>query len=243
MGTVPTRTAGPQTAQDRTMKPGTKILIVEDDKSIARLLEMELGRRGYSARSAHDGEAGLEAVGRFRPDAIVLDIMLPKLDGVGVLRRLRRDGDATPVVMLTARDATLDKVHGLKSGADDYLAKPFDTEELVARLEAVLRRTHGEEVVGVGDLEINTATREVTRGDRGIELTAREYSLLEFLARNPRRVMSREVLLSKVWEQDARVTTNVVDVYVGYLRRKVDAPGEGRMIQTVRGVGYSMREA
>ena len=224
------------------MKPGTKILIVEDDEAIARLLEMELGRRGCSARSAHDGEAGLEAVGRFRPDAIVLDIMLPKLDGVGVLRGLRGGGDATPVVMLTARDATLDKVHGLKSGADDYLAKPFDTEELVARLEAVLRRTQGEEVLGVGDLKINTATREVTRGDRDIELTAREYSLLEFLARNPRRVMSREVLLSKVWEQDARVTTNVVDVYVGYLRRKVDAPGEGRMIQTVRGVGYSMRE-
>jgi DNA-binding response OmpR family regulator len=184
----------------------------------------------------------LEAVKKFRPDVIVLDIMLPKLDGVGVLRRLRGGGDATPVVMLTARDATLDKVHGLKSGADDYLAKPFDTEELVARLEAVLRRTQGEEVLRVGDLEINTATREVTRGDRDIELTAREYSLLEFLARNPRRVMSREVLLSKVWEQDARVTTNVVDVYVGYLRRKVDAPGEGRMIQTVRGVGYSMRE-
>lgn len=233
---------GRQTTKDRTMKPGTKILIVEDDKSIARLLEMELGRRGYSARSAYDGEAGLEAVGRFRPDAIVLDIMLPKLDGVGVLRRLRRDGDATPVVMLTARDATLDKVHGLNSGADDYLAKPFDIEELVARLEAVLRRIHGEEVLGVGDLEINTATREVTRGDRGIELTAREYSLLEFLARNPRRVMSREVLLSKVWEQDARVTTNVVDVYVGYLRKKVDAPGESPMIRTVRGVGYSMRE-
>jgi DNA-binding response OmpR family regulator len=224
------------------MKPGTKILIVEDDKSIARLLEMELGRRGYSARSAHDGEVGLEAVGRFRPDAIVLDILLPKLDGVGVLRRLRRDGDATPVVMLTARDATLDKVHGLKSGADDYLAKPFDTEELVARLEAVLRRVQGEEVLRVGDLEINTATREVTRGDRDIELTAREYSLLEFLAKNPRRVMSREVLLSRVWEQDAGVMTNVVDVYVGYLRKKVDAPGEGRMIQTVRGVGYSMGE-
>lgn len=224
------------------MKPGTKILIVEDDESIVRLLEIELERRGFSTRSALDGEAGLEAVRKFRPDAIVLDIMLPKLDGVGVLRRLRRDGDATPVVMLTARDATLDKVHGLNSGADDYLAKPFEVEELVARLGAVSRRMHGEEVLRVGDLEVNTATREVTRGDRSIELTAREFSLLEFLAKNPRRVMSRDVLLSRVWEQDAGVTTNLVDVYVGYLRKKVDAPGERRMIRTVRGVGYSMKE-
>ncbi len=146
------------------MKPGTKILIVEDDESIVRLLEIELERRGFSTRSALDGEAGLEAARTFRPDAIVLDIMIPKLDGVGVLRQLRRDGDATPVVMLTARDATLDKVHGLNSGADDYIAKPFEVEELVARLGAVSRRTHGEEVLRVGDLEVNSATREVTRG-------------------------------------------------------------------------------
>ena len=143
--------------------------------------------------------------------------------------------------MLTARDTTLDKVHSLDSGADDYLTKPFDIEELVARLRALLRRTEGDEILRVADLEVNTSTREVRRGKRRIDLTSREYELLEFMARNPRRVLSRELLLSRVWEEEFSRTTNLVDVYVGYLRKKIDAPGEQRIVHTVRGAGYALR--
>jgi DNA-binding response OmpR family regulator len=145
--------------------------------------------------------------------------------------------------MLTARDTTLDKVHSLDSGADDYLTKPFDIEELLARLRALLRRAEGDEILRVSDLEVDTATREVRRGGREIQLTAREYELLEFMARNPRRVLSRDFLLARVWDEDLGLTTNLVDVYVGYLRKKVDAPGEQRLIHTVRGAGYALREA
>ncbi len=148
-----------------------------------------------------------------------------------------------PVIMLTARDTTLDKVHSLDLGADDYLTKPFEMEELLARIRALLRRTEGEEILRVADLEVNTSTREVHRGEREIDLTTREYELLEFMARNPRRVLSRDFLLSRVWDEELGLTTNLVDVYVGYLRRKVDAPGEEKLIRTVRGVGYTFREA
>jgi DNA-binding response OmpR family regulator len=173
----------------------------------------------------------------------VLDIMLPGIDGVGVLKMLRKQGNQVPVIMLTARDTAGDKVHSLDLGADDYLTKPFDTEELMARLRALLRRAEGDEVLRVADLEIDTATREVRRGDRKVEnLTAREYELLEFMARNPRRVLSRGLLLSRVWDQEYGIETNVVDVYVGYLRKKLDTPDEVRLIQTIRGVGYSLRE-
>jgi two-component system response regulator MprA/two-component system response regulator TrcR len=192
-------------------------------------------------RCAYDGISGLEAAQTFSPALIVLDIMLPGLDGVGVLRRLRRGGSTVPVIMLTARDTTLDKVHSLDSGADDYLTKPFDIEELVARLRALLRRTEGDEILRVADLEVNTSTREVRRGKRRIDLTSREYELLEFMARNPRRVLSRELLLSRVWEEEFSRTTNLVDVYVGYLRKKIDAPGEQRIVHTVRGAGYALR--
>jgi DNA-binding response OmpR family regulator len=143
--------------------------------------------------------------------------------------------------MLTARDATLDKVHSLDLGADDYVTKPFEMEELLARMRALLRRAEGEEVLRVANLEVNTATREVRRGDREIDLTAREYELLEFMARNPRRVLSREFLLSRVWDQEYGVTTNVVEVYIAYLRKKVDAPGEPPLIRTIRGAGYALR--
>jgi DNA-binding response OmpR family regulator len=225
------------------MKPGTRILIVEDDSSIARLVQLELEHRGLRVRCAYDGPTGLEAVADFDPSAIVLDIMLPGVDGVGVLKRLRQKGNAVPVIMLTARDTAADKVHSLDLGADDYLTKPFDTEELMARLRALLRRAEGDEVLRVADLQIDTATREVRRGERKVEnLTAREYELLEFIARNPRRVLSRDLLLSRVWDQEYGIETNVVDVYVGYLRKKLDTPGEVRLIQTVRGVGYSLRE-
>jgi DNA-binding response OmpR family regulator len=225
------------------VKSGTRILIVEDDRSIARLIQLELEHRGFVVRCAHDGPSGLEAALEFEPSAIILDIMLPGTDGVGVLTQLRQRDNRVPVIMLTARDTPADKVHSLDMGADDYLTKPFDTEELMARLRALLRRAEGDEVLRVADLEINTATREVKRGERKVEeLTAREYELLEFMARNPRRVLSRDLLLSRVWEQEYGVETNVVDVYVGYLRKKIDAPGDTRLIQTIRGVGYALRE-
>ena len=223
------------------MRPGTRILVVEDDESIARMVQLELEHRNFGVRCAHDGPSGLEAVSEYRPELVVLDIMLPKMDGVGVLGRVRKAGNRVPVIMLTARDTTLDKVHSLDHGADDYLTKPFDIEELLARVRALLRRAEGEEILRVADLEVNTATREVRRGEREIDLTAREYELLEFMAKNPRRVLSRDFLLSRVWDQEYGIATNVVDVYVGYLRRKVDAPGEARLIRTVRGAGYALR--
>jgi DNA-binding response OmpR family regulator len=224
------------------MNVGTRILVVEDDRSIARLVQLELEHRNLAVLCAYDGPSGLEAVSEFRPAAIVLDIMLPKLDGVGVLKRLRAAGNKVPVIMLTARGDPLDKVHSLDRGADDYLTKPFDTEELMARLRALLRRAGEDEVIRVADLEINTATREVRRGAREINLTAREYELLEFMARNHRRVLSRDLLLSRVWDREFGIETNVVDVYIGYLRKKVDAPGETPLIKTVRGAGYALKE-
>jgi DNA-binding response OmpR family regulator len=225
------------------MKPGTRVLVVEDDRSIARLLQLELEYRGLAVRCAHDRPSGLEAAEQFKPAVIVLDIMLPGIDGVGVLKELRRRGNQqAPVLMLTARDAPSDKVHSLDLGADDYVTKPFNMEELLARLRALVRRVGGEEVLRVADLEVNTATREVRRGERRIDLTAREYELLQFMAQNPRRVLSRDLLLSRVWEQEYGVETNVVDVYVGYLRKKIEGPGRPRLIQTVRGAGYALRE-
>ena len=218
-------------------------MVVEDDRSIARLLQLELEHRGLAVRCAHDGPSGLEAAEQFKPAVIVLDIMLPGIDGVGVLKELRRRGNQqAPVLMLTARDAPSDKVHSLDLGADDYVTKPFNMEELLARLRALVRRVGGEEVLRVADLEVNTATREVRRGERRIDLTAREYELLQFMAQNPRRVLSRDLLLSRVWEQEHGVETNVVDVYVGYLRKKIEGPGRPRLIQTVRGAGYALRE-
>jgi DNA-binding response OmpR family regulator len=223
------------------MRAGTRVLVVEDDRSIVDFVEPELERLGFRVRCAYDGPSGLEEARRFRPELVVLDIMLPKLDGVGVLKGLRHGGSRVPVVMLTARDATIDKVHSLDLGADDYVTKPFEMDELLARIRALLRRTEGEEVLRVADLEVNTATREVRRGKREIDLTAREYDLLEFMTRNPRRVLSREFLLSRVWDQEFGVTTNVVEVYIAYLRKKVDAPGERPLIRTIRGAGYALK--
>ena len=224
------------------MKNGTPILVVEDDRSIARLVQLELEHRNFAVRCAYDGPSGLGAVSEFKPAAIVLDIMLPGLDGVGVLKELRAAGNRVPVIMLTARGAPLDKVHSLDRGADDYLTKPFNVEELMARLRALLRRAGEDEVIRVADLEIDTATREVRRGAREIDLTAREYELLEYMARHPRRVFSRDQLLSRVWQLECGIGTNVVDVYIGYLRKKVDAPGEIRLIKTARGAGYALKE-
>jgi DNA-binding response OmpR family regulator len=225
------------------MRPGTRILLVEDDRSIAGFVEPELEHLGFKVRCAYDGVAALEEARKFGPALIVLDIMLPGLDGVGVLKRLRQEGNKVPLIMLTARDTTLDKVHSLDRGADDYLTKPFDIEELLARIRALLRRAEGDEILRVADLEINTSTREVRRKEREIELTACEYELLAFMARNPRRVLSRDLLLSRVWDEEFGLTPNLVDVYVGYLRRKVDTPGGEKLIRTVRGAGYALRGA
>ncbi|MBA2345117.1 MAG: response regulator transcription factor [Rubrobacter sp.] len=224
------------------MRPGTRVLVIEDQKHIASFVELELEHLGYTVRCAYDGFEGVEEVGRFRPEVVVLDIMLPKLDGVGVLKKIREGGSRVPVIMLTARNSTLDKVHSLDRGADDYLTKPFQIEELLARIRALIRRVEGEEVLRVGDLEVNTATHEVRRGEREIDLTAREYDLLEYMAKNPRRILSRDLLLSRVWEQEFGIPTNVVDVYVGYLRRKLDGPEERPLIHTVRGSGYALKE-
>jgi DNA-binding response OmpR family regulator len=220
-----------------------RVLVIEDDRDIARLVELALEQHGFEVRCAHDGLSGLTATQEFDPAGVILDIMLPKMDGVGVLKRLRETGNRVPVIMLTARDTTSDKVHSLDLGADDYLTKPFDVEELLARLRALLRRAEGDEMLRVADLTINRATREVRRGGREIDLTAKEFELLEFMARNHRRVLSRDLLLSRVWNHGFGATSNVVDVYMGYLRRKVDAPGEPRLIKTVHGVGYALREA
>ncbi len=217
--------------------------MVEDDHSITSFVEPELERRNFSVRCAYDGQEALDEVEKFRPELVVLDIMLPMLDGVGVLNRIRQSGNRVPVIMLTARDTTLDKVHSLDHGADDYLTKPFDIEELVARIQALLRRVDGEEILRVGDLEVNTATREVRRGEREIELTTREYELLEFMAKNPKRVLSRDFLLSRVWDQEFGISTNVVEVYVGYLRKKIDIDGERKLIHTVRGSGYALKDS
>ncbi len=224
------------------MNPATRILFVEDDRSIARLVELYLEQRGFAVRCAYDGPSGLKAAAEFAPSIVILDIMLPGLDGVGVLKRLRQEGNKVPVIMLTARDTPMDKIHSLDLGADDYLGKPFDMGELLARLRALLRRVEGDEVLRVADLELNTATREVRRGNRKINLTAREFELLEFMTRHHRRVLSRDLLLSRVWEQEFGIQTNTVDVYIGYLRKKIDVGSEPRLIQTVWGVGYSLRD-
>jgi DNA-binding response OmpR family regulator len=224
------------------MKPGTRVLVIEDNRSIAKFVELELKHRYFAVRCAHDGQEALQELEGFRPELVVLDIMLPKIDGVGVLNRIRQRGDRVPVIMLTARGTTLDKVHSLNHGADDYLTKPFQIEELVARIRALLRRVEGDEILRVGNLEVHTATREIWRGDREIQLTYREYELLEFMAKHPRRVLSRDFLLSRVWEQEFGIPTNVVDVYVGYLRKMVAADGEPKLIHTVRGAGYTLKE-
>jgi two-component system response regulator MprA/two-component system response regulator TrcR len=223
------------------MSPSTRVLLVEDDPSISRLLQLELEHRGFAVMCVEDGREALPAVESFAPDVMVLDILLPGMDGERILQQLRRRGSRLPVIMLTARDAPRDKVRNLDDGADDYLTKPFVIEELLARIRALLRRVEGDEVLRIGDLEVNSSTHEVRRGGRHVQLTAREYQLLEYLARNARRVLSRDQILERVWDDALDVDTNVVDVYIGYLRRKLEEPGEPRLIHTVRGVGFTIR--
>jgi DNA-binding response OmpR family regulator len=219
-----------------------RVLVVEDDEEIALVLQRSLRLEGYEVRIAGDGEAALEHAAAFNPDLVILDLGLPKLDGIEVARRLRASDDV-PILMLTARDALESRVEGLDSGADDYLVKPFERQELLARLRALLRRRppRGSASVVVADLALNPDTHEVTRGNREIELTQREFELLEYLMRNERIVVPRQRLLEEVWGYDPFATTNTIEVFVSNLRRKLEAGGEPRLLHTIRGAGYVLR--
>jgi two-component system response regulator MprA len=220
-----------------------RVLVVEDDTDIAGVLRRSLDKEGYDVRVAGDGEAALDQAGVFSPDAVVLDLGLPTLDGVEVCRRLRTDGDV-PILILTARDALEARVEGLDAGADDYLVKPFERDELLARMRALLRRRppRGSASLVVGDLRLNPATREAYRGERQLELTAREFELLEHLMRNERIVVSRQSLLDEVWGYHPFAETNTVDVFISNLRRKLEQGGEPRVLHTIRGAGYVLRD-
>ena len=219
-----------------------RVLVVEDDVSIADVLRRTLRQEGHEVRSAADGVEALELAEDFVPDLVVLDLGLPKLDGVEVLKRLRASSDV-PILILTARTETEDRVEGLDSGADDYLMKPFERKELLARLRALMRRRppRGSAALSVGDLRLNPDTREVTRGDRPIDLTNREFELLEFLMENERLVVSRERLLEEVWGYDPLAMTNTIDVFISNVRRKLEAGGEPRILHTKRGAGYVVK--
>src|SRR5918912_4003448 len=219
-----------------------RVLVVEDDTEIADVLRRSLRIEGYDVKVSGDGNDALGEASVFEPDAVVLDLGLPGLDGVEVSRRLRAGGDV-PILMLTARDSLDDRVEGLDSGADDYLVKPFEREELLARLRALLRRRppRGSASFVVGDLSLNPDTHEVRRSDREIELTQREFELLEYLMRNERIVVPRQRLLEEVWGYDPFATTNTIEVFVSNLRRKLEAEGEPRLLHTIRGAGYVVR--
>jgi two-component system response regulator MprA len=221
-----------------------RILVVDDDPHILKAVQRGLGFEGYRVQTAASGEEALSVARDNEPDLIILDLMLPGVDGFEVCRRLR-GGLSTPILMLTARDAVRDKVAGLEAGADDYLAKPFAFDELVARVRALLRRAapEGAEQLRFADLRVDTATHEVFRGDRLLALTAREFELLEFFLRHPRQVLTRELVFQRVWGYDFLGESNVIDVHVRALREKLEAGGEPRLIQTVRGVGYALRES
>ena len=218
------------------------MLVVEDDEDIAQALQRSLRLEGYEVRVAGDGEAALGEVRAYVPDLVLLDLGLPKLDGLEVARAVRADGDV-PILMLTARDALENRVEGLDSGADDYLVKPFERQELLARMRALLRRRppRGEASLTVGDLMLNPDTHEVYRDERSIELTQREFELLEFLMRNERIVVSRQRLLDEVWGYDPFSQTNTIEVFISNLRRKLESGGEPRLLHTIRGAGYVLR--
>jgi two-component system, OmpR family, response regulator MprA len=222
---------------------GGRVLVVEDDAAISDVLRRSLRQEGYEVRTAVDGLEALDAASEFVPDLVVLDLGLPRLDGVEVCRRLRADGDV-PILILTARSDTGDRVEGLDSGADDYLVKPFERSELSARIRALLRRRppRGSASLTVSDLSLNPDTREVSRGEREIELTNREFELLEYLIRNRRLVVSRERLLDDVWGYDPTAPTNTIDVFISNVRRKLEAGGEPRLLHTKRGAGYVLKD-
>ncbi|HEX5769598.1 MAG TPA: response regulator transcription factor [Nocardioidaceae bacterium] len=237
-------TSAPETPQHR-------ILVVDDDQSVRDSLRRSLEFNGYTVTLAGDGAEALAAIGRSTPDALVIDVMMPRLDGLETTRALRAAGNDLPILVLTARDSVGDRVEGLDAGADDYLTKPFALEELLARLRALLRRVQPAqpaddteaETLSFADLSLNPATREVRRAGRAIDLTRTEFSLLEMFLRRPRRVLDRSFILEEVWGYDFPTTANSLEVYVGYLRRKTEAAGEPRLIHTVRGVGYVLKES
>jgi len=220
-----------------------RVLVVEDDDAIAQVLTRSLRMEGYEVRVAEDGIVALEQAHGFLPDLVVLDLGLPGLDGLEVARELRKRDDDVPILVLTARDAVESRVEGLDAGADDYLVKPFERQELLARLRALLRRRppRGQANLSVGDLKLNPDTHEVARGDRAVDLTQREFELLEYLMRNERIVVSRQRLLDEVWGYDPFSMTNTIEVFVSNLRRKLEADGEPRLLHTIRGAGYVLR--
>ncbi|WP_037916526.1 response regulator transcription factor [Actinacidiphila yeochonensis] len=229
-----------------------RILIVDDEPAVREALQRSLAFEGYDTRLAADGVAALAEADAYRPDAIVLDVLMPRMDGLTTARRLRANGVMTPILMLTARDTVGDRVTGLDAGADDYLVKPFELDELLARLRALLRRSSyasaagrpeddTSHVLAFADLRMDTSTREVTRAGRPVELTRTEYTLLELFLAHPRQVLTREQILKAVWGFDFEPSSNSLDVYVMYLRRKTEAGGLPRMVHTVRGVGYVLR--
>lgn len=221
-----------------------RILLVEDEEKLARFIELELGYEDYKVDVAHDGLAGLMAARDAQYDLLILDWMLPGLSGVEVCRRLRTTGNQVPVILLTAKDEVTDRVTGLDAGADDYMVKPFSIEELLARVRAHLRRTQPDDpdMLQFDDLTLNRKTREVYRGDRAIELTAKEFDLLDYLMTNPRQVLTRDRILEQVWGYDFMGDSNIIEVYIRYLRLKLEENQEKRLIQTVRGVGYVLKD-
>jgi two-component system, OmpR family, response regulator MprA len=224
-----------------------KILVVDDERAVRESLRRALELEGYEIELAGDGSEALSTLGRDepQPDAVILDVLMPGVDGLEVCRRLRAAGNHVPVLMLTARDEVENRVAGLDAGADDYVTKPFALEELLARIRALLRRaadTDGGEVLAFADLTLDLGTREVRRSGRVIELTRTEFALLELFLRNPRQVLTRSIIFERVWGYDFGFASNSLDVYIGYLRRKTEAAGEPRLIHTVRGVGYALRE-
>jgi two-component system response regulator MprA len=220
-----------------------RVLVVDDEPAVREALERALRLHGYQVTLAADGDEVLELAARTSPEAIVLDVLMPRLDGLAACRRLRAEGNRTPVLLLTARDAVADRVAGLDAGADDYLVKPFALEELLARVRALLRRAGvGDGPLAFADLHVDPGAREVRRAGRSIELTRTEFNLLELFVRNPRQVLPRSLIFERVWGYDFGPTSNALEVYVGYLRKKLEAGGEPRLIQTVRGVGYQLRD-
>jgi two-component system response regulator MprA len=234
-----------------TDQPRHRVLVVDDDKAVRDSLRRSLEFNGYEVALAADGAEALAGIGGIAPDAVVMDVMMPRLDGIEATRALRAAGNDLPILVLTARDSVGDRVDGLDAGADDYLTKPFALEELLARLRALLRRAQpvavaddlDAEELTFSDLTLNPATRDVRRGGRPIDLTRTEFALLEMFLRRPRRVLDRSFILEEVWGYDFPTTANSLEVYVGYLRRKTEAEGESRLIHTVRGVGYVLKES